>query len=65
MAASMSSRLMPSTMSGLLAIDFSVMCWTRSYTNPCRMSPVVCAGGSTVPDRFPSSTRPSGVSAST
>ena len=31
---SISSRLMPASMSGLFAIDFKVMCWTRSYTNP-------------------------------
>ncbi len=44
-AASISSRVMPSWMSGFWAIDFRVTCGTRSYTKPRRTSLAVAGIG--------------------
>ncbi len=62
MAASISSRLMPSRMSGFWAIDLRVTWGTRSYTNPLRMSDAV-GPLTTWPVSCDSLRWPSGVSA--
>ena len=55
---------MPSLMSGLLAIDLSMMCGTRLYTKPLRMSPPVLYSGGILPVSLASFLIPSGESAS-
>ena len=63
MASSISSRLIPSRMSGLLAIDFNVTWGTLSYTNPCLTSFVTGASLGTTPVNSDSLARPSSESA--
>jgi hypothetical protein len=52
------------SISALLAIDFNVMCGTRSYTKPWRMSPRVGVSFGGVWLTSPSLRCPSGLSAS-